>query len=174
MHTESEWRSWMVKNALKKLGDVEDAEDLAQIALLRFWENQGCLPWEYPDPEFAKVVCHRLVDLIVIEFHPRKNRRDPIYSLQDLPEHLFSYDPSTEYLDSAHTSNLMQCLTALLSPAQQKVLTLLVQGYSHGEISQLLGIRIGTVKRHILRIRQKASSLVSTKEASASELISRR
>lgn len=170
MCTETQWRLWLLNTARRWVSCHEDAEDVVQCVLVRFWRSTGVLPWEHPDAQTAKNFCLRLVHEAVVDVLRARNRQPLTTSLELFPQDAVFHDPWDALLERVHAGLQIRTLFVSLSAVQQKVLTLLSKGYTHCEIADALGMGVGTVKRHLERIRQKAAVLMSTKTGISSEL----
>lgn len=171
MRTEVEWRRSLLAVAQQWTENFSDAEDIVQEVLLRFWLSANLLPWEHSDEAFAKAACRRLIRFVASEFHRRKSKEPRLLSLEALAGDAIVYTPEESFLDNLTCRQVLQQLYAVLSSRQRQVLALLEQGFTHSEISNIIGLHIGTVKRHHERICQKAAALMSTRMPFMSELV---
>ncbi len=124
--------------AFRLCGNLDDAKDLLQGAILKFLERQGTIsnPFAY----VKKIMVNMVID------ESRKKYR--MISVENLPEIQI---PPIEF---AKIVRVQKCLTEL--PEVQKVVVVLfyMEGYSTSEISDMLGIARGTVKSHLFRARE--------------------
>lgn len=128
------------------LGD-EDAEDLFQEVMIEVWKSASRFdPTKASEPAFvAMITRRRLIDRI-----RRQNRRPRTQVM--VPDIHEEADREHEHLENrvelAIASRALQCLR----PRERYVLLLsTLQGMSHGQISDLTGIPLGTVKTYIRR-----------------------
>lgn len=123
-----------------------DAEDAVQEIFIDVWKNAGRFDASQASETtfIAMIARRRLIDRI------RKVTRQPeIDSLEDT-----IFEPSKESDDILTAIEAKEAVKAMkdLRPDQKKVIYLsVVQGCSHQEISDALGIPLGTVKTNIRR-----------------------
>ena len=142
---------------LRMTGNSEDAEDLAQEAFLKAYQNLGSFkgesgfgPWLY-----------RLASNVCID-HLRREKRREKGSLTyidesgaaleiEVPDERFS--PAVA-LDRRQTQERVQQGLAALTPEHRSILVLReMSGLSYDEIADALGLSAGTVKSRISRAR---------------------
>lgn len=172
MRTETEWRTWMFSVARRWTRNNADVEDTVQDVLLRFWAVFGVLPWEHGQPEWAQTVCRRWIRFRAAELNRRASvqREVPLDErIRCLPDdHCGS---ETSIVEHADNQLLLQRLAELLSPQQQEMLRLYLDGSTYPEIAHELNVCLGTVKRQFSRIHQKAQTVLSTFWGTESELM---
>lgn len=140
--------------ALQLLGDPEDALDVAQDALLRFFTKLGRFKSEHPvKPWLLAIVRNRAHDLL----RRRKVRRaEPIESDEDtyrpeLIDHTAS--PELDFERRELKERLWKAL-AEIPDAQREILVLRdYQDLSYTEIANVLGVPLGTVMSRLHRAR---------------------
>ncbi len=155
--------------AKRMLPDKNDAEDAVQEIFIEVWRNANRFD-ETKSSEttfIAMIARRRLIDRL------RKTTRQPNQS--SLDEMIF--EPTGADGREVHTSiEAKRAAIAMneLRPEQRNVLQLsIVEGYSHSEISEVMGIPLGTVKTHarrgLMEVRNalEADSNRSGKEVSA-------
>ncbi len=155
--------------AKRMLPDKNDAEDAVQEIFIEVWKNADRFD-ETKSSEttfIAMIARRRLIDRL------RKTTRQP--GQDSLDEML--YEPTGADGREVHTSiEAKRAAKAMndLRPEQRNVLQLsIVEGYSHSEISEVMGIPLGTVKTHarrgLMEVRNalEADSSRSGKEVSA-------
>ena len=153
--------------ALSYLKNQEDAEDALQDSLLkiyrglsRFQETSRFSTWVY------RVVVNTCLD------HIKKNKRqkDRILSFsgEDREENPFdavsmlrdeSAEPERHMLQKEKTQIILACLERIAPSLREVVLLRDVQGFSYGEIAQILDISEGTVKSRLSRARQAVKEM---------------
>lgn len=132
------------KEALKLLGNAEDAEDAVQNLYLRLWEMRDELN-SLISPE---AYCNRLLRNICID-HWRRHCDITMESLNDevmIEEGMtqFEKNDEKEYVD-LYLKNL--------PPVQRNVLKMRLQGYSFKEIAEITGVAEVSVRVAISRLR---------------------
>lgn len=173
MREETQWRLLLINTAQRWVSNRDDAEDIVQNALVRFWQRMHCLPREYPDEQVAKNFCYRLVHEAAVDFLRIRRRTPRTTPIELLPSDYVTWDPLSERFERIFIGAQIESLFSVLSANQQKVLILLCEGYTHSEIANTLHMHPGTVKRHLERIRQKAAAMMSTGSNPSSELFNR-
>ena len=153
--------------ALSYLKNQEDAEDALQDSLLkiyrglsRFQETSRFSTWVY------RVVVNTCLD------HIKKNKRqkDRILSFsgEDREENPFdavsmlrdeSAEPERHMLQKEKTQIILACLERIAPSLREVVVLRDVQGFSYGEIAQILDISEGTVKSRLSRARQAVKEM---------------
>ncbi|QKG54407.1 RNA polymerase sigma factor [Hymenobacter sp. BRD67] len=129
-----------------------EAEDALQNTFVKLFTRLDQYRGEGPFEAWARRIAVH-TSLHAMEQHRLRHPASP--SAADLEEHaaaLPSPDPSA--LDQLAAADLLQHL-ASLPPGYRAVLNLYaIEGYSHAEIAQLLGIAEGTSKSQLARSRQ--------------------
>ncbi|GIV05544.1 MAG: hypothetical protein KatS3mg016_1119 [Fimbriimonadales bacterium] len=172
MCTETEWRAWMLFVAQPLTRCAADAEDIVQEVLLQFWEVFGVLPWEYHPHQWARTVCRRWLRLRTIDWNRRApTQRNITLENWDAPLPEGHEGSETRLIEHAEMQLLRQRLEEQLSPQQQEMLHLYLEGYTYQEIARRLNVSVGTVKCQFCRMRQKAQTMLSTFWGAESELI---
>ena len=141
------FRSLIWSMAKKRGLSDEDAEDLSQEVMIELWKSAGRFDaTKASEPAFvAMITRRRLIDRI-----RRQNRRPTTQAI--VPDIHEEADREHEHLENrvelAIASQALRCLR----PKERYVLLLsTIQGMSHGQISDLTGIPLGTVKTYIRR-----------------------
>ena len=145
--------------ALRMTGNTEDAYDMSQEAFLKAYNS---LPSFRGDSKFS-VWLYRIVSNVCLDFL-RSRTRKPTVSLStendegeevelDIADEELT--PEKE-LDRKLTRDAVQRGLKSL-PAEHREILLLreIQGLSYEEISEALGLEVGTVKSRIFRARKK-------------------
>ena len=137
------------------LGDVDDADDAAQDALLlalvkldQFDRSRRFGPW------LMRIVTNAAID---------RRRRRRVRVAGGLDEEVVDDDP----LPDAETERVVlgERLEAALEqlPARYRTALVLfdVEGYSHGEIAEILGVAPGTVRSAVFHARRRLRRLLA-------------
>jgi len=130
------------------LGNLEDADDAAQDAFLSALRHVGRYDPNRPfGPWLLRIVTNAATDRL---------RRRRVRAADAIPPTLATRDPGPdrEADRSALHAALRQGLAAL--PERQRVAVVLfdVEGYTHAEIAEVLGIPVGTVRSHVFHARR--------------------
>lgn len=143
--------------AVRLTGDREEAFDLAQDAFVKAWQG---LPAFQGESSFATWL-YRLATNVCIDHLRRQKRRRQVESEVSLDDEESGWtepadwrqDPQRQLERSEQGRALARGLEAL--PAQQREILVLreLSGLSYQEISQKLGLDMGTVKSRIARAR---------------------
>lgn len=138
-------------------GSREDFEDLRQDVLLNVWRGiDGCRGDSAESTWIYRVALNTCVS-----FQRKKKRREDV-SLRDLYEEL--YDNSTA--DEIDRYRLIYSLLGKLKPIDRSVMLMMLDGKSHNEIADVVGISRNAVT---LRIKRAKKSLAEMYKASASD-----
>ena len=145
--------------ALRMTGNSEDAADMTQEAFIKAYNS---LQSFRGDSKFS-VWLYRIVSNVCLDFLRSKNRR-PTVSLsvedddgEDTQLDVADDSQSPELLlDRKLTRESVRRGLDSLPPDYRQILLLReIQGLSYDEISQALGLEVGTVKSRIFRARKR-------------------
>ncbi|OGU15151.1 MAG: hypothetical protein A3K13_13010 [Gemmatimonadetes bacterium RIFCSPLOWO2_12_FULL_68_9] len=130
------------------LGNLEDADDAAQDGFLSALRHLGRYDPHRPfGPWLLRIVANAATDRL---------RRRRVRAADAIPPTLAARDPGPdrEADKRALHAALRQGLAAL--PERQRVAVVLfdVEGYTHAEIAEALGIPVGTVRSHVFHARR--------------------
>lgn len=145
--------------ALRMTGNSEDAADMTQEAFIKAYNS---LQSFRGDSKFS-VWLYRIVSNVCLDFLRSKNRRPTVsLSVEDNDGDEVQLDVADEsqspelLLDRQMTRESVRRGLDSLSPDYRQILLLReIQGLSYDEISQALGLEVGTVKSRIFRARKK-------------------
>ncbi len=127
---------------LRMVADRDEAEEVTQQALIRAWETLSSYRGESP----LSAWIHRVAVNVALDHLRSRKRLNSRLQFTDDVETYATPDPSSSrdiQLD------LEQAIAALPPQARAVVVLHDIEGYSHAEISGLLGIAIGTSKAHL-------------------------
>lgn len=165
------YRSWhkSVRDAAYDVLQSEpDANDAAQQVFIRLWESGDWEGIDHPDAFFAQAGRNEAVTML------RRRRRR--YSLRrtNLRLHeLISRSPSPEarVLISERREHLLQAI-ALLPPRCRLVCTLVfVEGCTHRETAETLGVSIGAVEKQVSRGRRQLAEMAESGQINLSQFV---
>ena len=129
-------------NFFARLGATSDAEDLAQETFLRLYRYRS----RYRASAKFTTYLYLLARQVRIDFLRKVARRDALHEKvqQEAPQH---EDPSAvaqgARLDAAAALDLLS------EPMREVVVLSILQGLPHADISEILGIPVGTVKSRL-------------------------
>jgi RNA polymerase sigma factor (sigma-70 family) len=127
---------------LRMLADGEEAEEVAQQVLIRAWETLGSYRGESP----LSAWIHRIAINVALDYLRSRRRLGRRVQFTDDLETYDNPDPASS---REIQIDIEQAIAALPPQARAVVVLHDIEGYSHGEISDLLGIAIGTSKAHL-------------------------
>jgi RNA polymerase sigma-70 factor (ECF subfamily) len=130
------------------LRDAQDADDAVQDAFLSALRNVGRYDATRPfGPWLLRIVSNAALDRL---------RRERVRTTEAITLDVAAREAGPDRL--ADRSALLDALRAALAtlPERQRVAVVLfdVEGYSHGEIAEILGIPEGTVRSHVFHARR--------------------
>ena len=145
--------------ALRMTGNAEDASDMTQEAFIKAYNS---LQSFRGDSKFS-VWIYRIATNVCLDFLRSKSRRPTVsLSVEDNDGEEVQLDVADEsqspelLLDRQMTRESVRRGLETLSPEYRQILLLReIQGLSYDEISQALGLEVGTVKSRIFRARKK-------------------
>ena len=145
--------------ALRMTGNSEDASDMTQEAFIKAYNS---LQSFRGDSKFS-VWLYRIATNVCLDFLRSKSRRPTVsLSVEDNEGDEVQLDVADEIqspellLDRQMTRESVRRGLETLSPEYRQILLLReIQGLSYDEISQALGLEVGTVKSRIFRARKK-------------------
>ncbi|HEU4570684.1 MAG TPA: sigma-70 family RNA polymerase sigma factor [Gemmatimonadales bacterium] len=130
------------------LGDPDEADDAAQDAFLSAWANIRSYDPSRPfGPWILRIASNRALD---------RGRRRKVRAADPLPEDRASAGPLPDQVtESAILRERLDAALAQLPPRQRVAVTMFdAEGYSHGEIAEVLGIPEGTVRSDVFHARR--------------------
>lgn len=145
--------------ALRMVGNPEDAADMSQEAFIKAYNS---LDNFRGDSKFS-VWLYRIVSNVCLDFLRRRSRRSTVsLSLEDDDGEDVQLDIADEsqspekLLERRLTRDAVRRGLEAIPPDSRQILLLReIQGLSYDEISEALGIEVGTVKSRIFRARKK-------------------
>jgi RNA polymerase sigma-70 factor (ECF subfamily) len=142
-HLYNRFASKMYGVCLRYAGNVEDANDILQEGFIKVFKNLGKFRSEGSFEGWVR----RIFINSAIEQYRKKVK---LYNVSEVYENTVE-DKSLNALDILATKDVMSIVNEL-SPGYKAVFNLhVVEGYSHNEIAQMLGINEGTSKSQLAR-----------------------
>lgn len=149
--------------ALRMTGDPDDACDVAQDAFVKAYTSLKDFRGESAFGSWL----YRLASNVCLDFLRREKRRGTV-SLTvedeelDIADLRFSPEDEIERLELRDEINT--ALMRLPATARQIIVMRDVSGLSYAEITEALGLELGTVKSRIARAREKLIAILSENE----------
>lgn len=145
--------------ALRMTGNSEDASDMTQEAFIKAYNS---LQSFRGDSKFS-VWLYRIATNVCLDFLRSRSRKPTVsLSVEDNEGEEVQLDVADEsqspeiLLDRQMTRESVRRGLETLTPEYRQILLLReIQGLSYDEISQALGLEVGTVKSRIFRARKK-------------------
>ena len=133
--------------AYRLTGNRHDAEDLTQDVFVRVFKSIHNF-----QPGTLEGWLHRITTNLFLD-SARRRQRIRMDALSSAPEHLWGQDRSPEELhtEGALDADVANALAALKPEQRVAVVLCDIEGMSYEEISQVLGIKLGTVRSRIAR-----------------------
>jgi len=157
-HLTRRYRGMIMAVAYVRLGDRDEAEDLAQEILARVWVKLATLQEPCAFPGWLKTICIRTAQ-------NRRQRRPPTpVSLDEMRENRLlaasEGDPLTGLLVGEQRRQWQQALAAL-PPENRLVIVLhVVEGFTCVELAELLGVPLTTVEGRVHRAKGQLKRLL--------------
>ena len=159
----------LVYNTVKsRVGNDTDALDIFQDVFIKIWRSVGKYRGECRFATWVYRICvNACLDFLrhskftVTEAYPTYIDKDGDESSVELADESTSADPQRA-AERNETAAMVRRAIAKLPNEQREVIILRdIQGYSYDDISDMLGLEIGTVKSRINRARSKLRELLS-------------
>jgi RNA polymerase sigma-70 factor (ECF subfamily) len=127
---------------LRISADRDKAEEITQQALVKTWEMLASYRGESP----LSAWIHRIAVNVSLDYLRSRKRLNKWMEFTDDPGSFENVDPTS----SPETHLDLEQAIGMLPPQARTVLVLHdIEGYSHDEISEMLGIAAGTSKAHL-------------------------
>ena len=142
-------------------GSAHQADDLVQEALFKAWSKRDQL-------KDSKALDGWVFSILANCFREHCRRRGEFSELTDLPAEQRSAE---EELIASQTRQRVRRAIGRLGQGQREVLILVdLEGFSYAEVSDILGLPMGTVMSRLNRARQRLKQLLASREASVGYL----
>ncbi len=138
------------------LGDVEEAKDVAQEALVRLWEHRESIP----DTARARAWTLRTAHNLAMDRLRQRSARPQVAEevLEFLPTR--GADPERRASGRESVRQLEKALATLGESERSVVLMREVHGLSYDEMAGILGAPLGTIKARLHRGRERLRELL--------------
>lgn len=137
---------------LRYSGDNESAEEILNDSFLKVFNNLG----RYDNAHHFKTWLRSIIINTAIDYY-RKSLREIPYSGYEIVDAVDLHEDAITKMSADEILSLVR----KLSPAYRMVFTLyVIDGYSHKEIAEMLGIREGTSKSNLQDARKKLQSMI--------------
>ena len=135
---------------------LHDKEDLINDITLELWKSFG----RFKGDSKISTWIYRIA-LNTSMNYKRKREKDRLFFLDDLKQ-IENKSWLIEQLDSSHSEILYQCIDEL-NQLNKAIILLYLDGNSHDEISEIIGISKTNVGTRISRIKEQIKNLATTK-----------
>ena len=141
----------------RRLGDLKEADEIAQCAFVRAWERIDQCRGERRFGGWVQVIAHRQC----IDALRERGRATPTASPLDDMNALSSTDGPEDSVLRAEVAGFVQLALADLPPRQRDVVVARdLEGRRPGEIAAALGLSLGAVDSLLLRGRRRLATVV--------------
>lgn len=131
---------------LRLSGRPELAEELAQEAFIRAWQNLGSFRGESAFTTWM----HRLTVNVVLGHHRRAGRREG----REAGDEMLETAAGSTWTRPDDAVDLERAIAALPDGARTVFVLYDVEGHQHDDIAEMLGIAVGTSKAQLHRARR--------------------
>jgi RNA polymerase sigma factor (sigma-70 family) len=149
---------FLVSICLRYTRNRDDADALLNLGFLKILNNLNKRRMEVPFTLWMKRI---MINTVIDEYRKNKKEKEQVI-ITDFSETLVEYDDEqvNEYIRKTDPEYILQLIRDL-PPVSGKVFNLFaVDGYSHKEISELLGMSEGTSKWHVNFARNKLREML--------------
>lgn len=147
----------MMAICMRYTNNREEARDILHEGFMKVYKNLHLYEPHRPlEVWIKKIMINTAID------HYRKNKKEPYHV--DIDQAYTESDPS--HISAIHQISAEEIIKLVqeLSPAYRTVFNLyVIEGYSHNEIAEMLGINVGTSKSNLAKARQRLQELIKTK-----------
>ena len=135
----------LVRFAAGLAGEADEADDLVQEAFVRLWERRTTL-----DPERSvRALLYRTVRNLAYNRTRDRSRRRHLLESHEPPE---ASPRADVVLEARHTAEHLRRAVAALPERQREAFLLTrVEGLSHTDVADVMGIAAATVNVHLVR-----------------------
>lgn len=142
--------------SLRYSSDDQDADEILNDSFLKVFTNLD----KYDEKQSFKAWLRTIVVNTAIDYF-RKNKQKADYTSYDEAEKQFVFDENEDIISRISAEEILS-LVQQLSPAYRMVFSLyVIDGYSHKEIAEKLGIKEGTSKSNLQDARRRLQYMIS-------------
>ena len=138
--------------AFQYLGSAEEAEDVTQEVLIRFWKHRHEIGGQQPIGWLLRVTRNAAIDAIRKRNTYRRNVSVDSEMIDHAPVDMLSPEQATEHSD--FRGHLEHALNALAEPYRSIVIFRELQEMKYNEICEALELPLNTVKVYLHRARK--------------------
>lgn len=140
--------------AMRVLGQRQLAEEATQQAFVQAWRAASTFDVSRPLAPWLATITRR----VAIDIHRREARRATT-DIDDLPAGHGSLVTLPPSVDAIHDTWAVRDAVSELPPEEQEVVRLQhLEGLTHGEIAEQLGVPVGTVKSRSFRAHRRLAA----------------
>tara|TARA_R110002050_G_scaffold233063_2_gene368756 strand:- start:24366 stop:24908 length:543 start_codon:yes stop_codon:yes gene_type:complete len=145
----------MYNVSMRMMRIKEDAEDVVQDSFIEAFNNLSSFRYESTFGSWLKrIVVNKSINYL-------KKKKIPIVSIENEAYHIKS-DDIEEEASAMDIKKVIAGIRLLPAGYQQIINLYLVEGYDHGEISEILDITVSTSKSQYHRAKKKLIEIVKT------------
>lgn len=151
--------AFLMSVCIRYKGNEEEAREVLNQGFLKVLNNLEKYSTKVP---FEAWIRRIMINTIIDEYRKDKKRKETFeYTSFEIVEQYSDYH-HINTADLNFDAEELQAMIGSLPPSSQKVFNLFaIDGYSHKEISQLLGIKIGASKWHVSNARKLLRQMIS-------------
>jgi RNA polymerase sigma-70 factor, ECF subfamily len=137
--------------ALRLCGDANDASEVLSETFVSAWRG---LP-RFRGDSSVQTWLHTIAVRAWRSIQRRRGRGRPMVAFDDDDaDGVSPYGIAAQYEDPGHRIDIEKAVAALPGGAREILILFAIEGYSHGEIASMLGVKVGTVKSQVHRARK--------------------
>lgn len=153
--------SYLMKVSFRYAKSEDEALEYLNIGFCKILQGLEKKPSEMPYKFWARKI---IINSIIDEFRKSKKYKENIILSEDSSFEDISLEKVVNDAVSSLNVDDIYKLIVQLPPVTQKVFNLyVVDGFSHKEISEMLGMSVGTSKWHLSTARKELKEKISTK-----------
>lgn len=139
------FRDGLVRYALGMVGSIDDAEDVAQQALLQFWRRRGCL--ELRDSDLRSYLLRSVRNHAL---NLQRHRQVMMRAGPRLRDTVQRVPTPVEAVEGAELQSAVEAALEALPPRRREVFTLIrFHGLSYREAAEVMGVSPQTVANQL-------------------------
>jgi RNA polymerase sigma-70 factor (ECF subfamily) len=162
-------RTLLVMRAKNVCRNVSDAEDLVHETIVRFMQFFGSVAVP-PDPRQCEAWMMRALQNLFVDQCRKRNIQEQRAKEPSLSNELAPQEPAGDPVFDAITSEQIAEALDKLSPKLRETFKLHLAGKKYHEITEILGIQMGTVAKRLHDARAKLHELLKSPSPSPGDL----